>query len=239
MRIGIIAAMEEELDEFRKNLVSAEETVYERFMFYTGSLFRHEIMLSLCGIGKVNAAVGTTLLIDRFRPDFVINSGVAGGINPQTLTVGDIVVASEIRHHDADATVFNYEYGQIPKMPPAYYPDKRIESLALEAAVRLKDIHVFEGMIISGDSFIHDNKQIQSIRDNFPKVLAVEMESAAIAQTCYLFSTPFLIIRSISDIVTENESEKTYKASMPEMAKRSVLLVMKLLELMSKGVPGK
>lgn len=229
MKIGIIAAMEEELQELRKRLSAPQETCYGQFRYYTGQLCGHDAALLLCGIGKVNAAVGATLLIDKFRPDYVINTGVAGGFPPEKLKIGDIVISSEVRHHDADATIFNYEYGQIPRMPAAYYPDAHLLALASEPLPDACEVKVLQGQIMSGDSFIHHQRQIADIQEKFPSVMAVEMEGAAIAQTCYLFETPFLIIRSISDLVAADESHEVYKLSMPAAARHSVTLVLNLL----------
>ncbi|MGV8122287.1 MAG: 5'-methylthioadenosine/adenosylhomocysteine nucleosidase [Candidatus Xenobiia bacterium LiM19] len=229
MKIGIIAAMEEELKELQKQLEHQLEASFGRFKYHTGKICQHDVALMLCGIGKVNAAVGTTLLIDKFSPDYVINTGVAGGFPPDKLNIGDIVVSTEVRHHDADATAFNYEYGQIPRMPPAFYPDEFLVSLACQSSVEDRGIRVIKGQIMSGDSFIHHQKQIRNILEKFPSVLAVEMEGAAIAQTCYLFKTPFVIIRSISDIVTADESHEIYKASVVKASLHSVSIVINIL----------
>jgi len=233
MKIGIIAAMEEELRELRERMERPRLTRYGPFLYYTGRLAGHSVALLLCGIGKVNAAVGTALLIDKFKPGCVINTGVAGGFPAGGLAVGDIVVSTEVRHHDADATIFNYEVGQIPRMPAAFYADKRLVTLAARALPGKHDFKVVRGQIMSGDSFIHSCAQIRLIRRNFPAVRAVEMEGAAIAQTCYLFKTPFVVIRSISDIVTVSKSHMVYKASMPGAASRSVALVTGLLQALA------
>ena len=158
MKIGIIAAMEEELRTLRERLEEQEETRYGQFRYYTGRLCGHDVALLLCGIGKVNAAVGATLLIDKFGPDYVINTGVAGGFPPDMLNVGDIVISTDVRHHDADATIFNYEYGQIPRMPAAYQADDRLRRLACRFLPKDSSIKVLEGQIMSGDSFIHQQK---------------------------------------------------------------------------------
>lgn len=233
MKVGIIAAMEEELKELLRCLEHQKEASFGQFKYYIGKICRHDVALMLCGIGKVNAAVGTTLLIDKFNPDYVINTGVAGGFPPDRLNIGDIVVSTEVRHHDADATVFNYEYGQIPRMPPAFYPDECLVSLACQSFIEDRDIRVIKGQIMSGDSFIHHQKQIRNILDKFPSVLAVEMEGAAIAQTCYLFNTPFVIIRSISDIVTVEKSHEVYKASVVKASLHSVSIVINILRQLS------
>ncbi len=229
MRIGVIAAMEEELQALRERLEQQKDTQYGQFHYYTGRLCEHDVALLLCGIGKVNAAVGATLLIDKFGPDYVINTGVAGGFPPDKLNIGDIVISTDVRHHDADATIFNYEYGQIPRMPAAYQADDRLRKLACRALPETATIKVVEGQILSGDSFIHHQKQISEIQEKFPSIMAVEMEGAAIAQSCYLFNIPFVIIRSISDLVFVDESHNMYKNSVTTAAENSVALLINLL----------
>lgn len=210
MTIGIIAAMEEELVDLRKSLKKASHTNYHHFDFYTGMMEDHDVVLMQCGIGKVNAAVGTAILIDHYNPAYVINSGVAGGLY-DTMHVGDIIVSTDVKHHDVDVTVFNYDFGQIPQMPSSYDASPKLIDIASQAfSAQKKSSHMFKGTIMSGDSFIHNDDQILSLKTKFPFVIAVEMEGAAIAQTCYLFSTPFVIIRSISDIVTAKDSQNDY-----------------------------
>ena len=221
--------MEEELQTLRGRLEQLKEEQYGQFHYYTGRLCGHDVALLLCGIGKVNAAVGTTLLIDKFAPEYVINTGVAGGFPPDQLNIGDIVISTDVRHHDADATVFNYEYGQIPRMPAAYHADGRLRELACRSLPESASVKVLEGQIMSGDSFIHHQKQITEIQEKFPSIMAVEMEGAAIAQSCYLFNIPFVIIRSISDLVQADESHHMYKNSVTAAAENSVALVINVL----------
>ncbi|MDY0092471.1 MAG: 5'-methylthioadenosine/adenosylhomocysteine nucleosidase [Candidatus Vecturithrix sp.] len=229
MKIGMIAAMAEELELLKRRLEAEYVTAYGPLHYYIGRLCGHEVALLLCGIGKVNAAVGATLLIEKFHPDAVINTGVAGGFPPDLLHIGDIVVSKEVRHHDADATIFQYEYGQIPRMPAAYFPDNTLIALACDSLPEQAQVNIHQGQIISGDSFIHQHKQITAIREKFPEVMAVEMEGAAIAQTCYLFQTPFVIIRSISDLVTAEASPAMYHACMTTAAQNSADLVLNML----------
>ncbi|MBU1240879.1 5'-methylthioadenosine/adenosylhomocysteine nucleosidase [Myxococcota bacterium] len=234
MRIGIIAAMEEELRTLRRLLSGTTESTTGPFLFFEGRLCGLDVVLLQCGIGKVNAAVGTALLIERFHPDSLINTGVAGGFPPDKLHIGDIVVALDVRHHDADSTVFNYEYGQIPRMPAAYMTDTDLRETAVASVPPDFPVAVHTGQILSGDSFIHAQRQIAEIRGRFPSIMAVEMEGAAIAQTCYLFSVPFLIIRSISDLVMVEESQDMYENFVVQAAENSVALVLSLLTALHK-----
>lgn len=236
MRIGIIAAMEDEVAELRSHLESPRVHQHGKFHYYSGNLRGHEVVILLCGIGKVNAAVGATLLIEIFRPGHVINTGVAGGI-ADDLAVGDVVISTEVRHHDADATIFHYEYGQIPRMPAAYQADKTLIELASKSYKKQAKARIVKGMIMSGDSFIYHPSQIEIIRARFPAVLAVEMEGAAIAQTCYLFGIPFVIIRSISDKAAGEHNEQEYKKSLTKAARASAEMVLNLLGRLHSEVP--
>ncbi len=229
MKIGIIAAMEEELQEFKNQIVNCEELTFGQLTYYKGTLHNHEIFAFQCGIGKVNAAVGTTLLIDKFFPDIIINTGVAGGFC-ETLKIGDIVVSTEVRHHDADVTIFDYEIGQIPDMPAAFIADEKLIDLACSLKLKDENIKIVKGPIVSGDSFIHNEDQIKDIQTKFPSIRAAEMEAAAIAQTCHIFNLPFLVIRSISDVVHETESNMAYDEFMPIAADNSFNLVVALLK---------
>lgn len=228
MKVGIIAAMEEELELLIKKISNCREIHFGQFKYHTGKINDVDIALLLCGIGKVNAAVGTTLLIDKLKPDYLVNIGVAGGFS-KDIKVGDIVVSSEVRHHDADATIFDYEFGQIPRMPAAFKADETLVKFAEEVMLDDDSITIFKGPILSGDSFIHHPSQIDMIVERFPDIMAVEMEGAAIAQTCYLFNISFVLIRSISDKVRETESHNVYKEFVERAANNSVKLVLELI----------
>lgn len=229
MKVGIIAAMEEELTLLVDNLDHPGSEYYGQFLYHTGQINGVDVVLFRCSIGKVNAAVGTTLLLDKFKPDYLINTGVAGGF-PDDVKIGDVVISSEVRHYDADATAFEYEIGQIPKMPPAYHADKHLLKLAHQTFSSNHNMTVHCGTILSGDSFVHTPKQITYIGEKFPKVMAVEMEGAAIAQTAFLFDVPFILIRSISDKVSESGSISVYKNSMEITAQNSAKIVLSLLD---------
>lgn len=228
MRIGIIGAMEEEVKVLRSKMKNIEILTKGGMELYHGTLDKVDVVLLLCGIGKVAAAIGTTLLIDQFNPDYIINTGSAGGLS-EDLNVGDVIISTEVRYHDVDVTLFGYEYGQLPKMPAGFTPDKKLINCAKTAAERLPEIHIREGLIITGDSFIHTEDHVKRIKDNLPKMEATEMEAAAIAQVCHMFSTPFLIIRSISD-VPGKESKQSFEDFLVVAAKHSGQLVEEILK---------
>lgn len=221
--------MEEELTLLVEKLDHRKEEHFGQFTYYTGKINSVEVALFLCGIGKVNAAVGATLLLDKFKPDYLINTGVAGGF-PDDISIGDIVISSEVRHYDADATAFDYEVGQIPHMPASYEADKLLLGLAEKAWINNDNISVHQGPVLSGDSFVHTPQQINHIVEKFPDVMAVEMEGAAIAQTGFLFNVPFILIRSISDKVREDGSTSVYENCMEKAAANSVSMVLSMLD---------
>lgn len=210
-RIGIIGAMAEEVALLASRLENRQTRQHVGSTFHIGRLHGVEVVILQSGIGKVNAAVGTTLLLDMYHPEAVINTGSAGGFGSD-LEVGDVVISSEVRHHDVDAVVFGYEHGQVPKMPAAYHPDERLVRIARECIESLGHLRVYEGLIATGDAFMACPDAVERTRERFPTMLAAEMEAAAIAQTCHLYGCPFVVIRALSDIAgkASNVSFKTF-----------------------------
>lgn len=205
MKIGVIGAMEIEVVRLRALLSDKNEHQKGGFVFYTGKLNGNDIILLQSGIGKVNAAIGAAIMIDNFTPDFVINTGAAGGF-PGDLKVGDIVISNELIHHDMDCTVFGYKNGQVPGMPASFVADKSLIDLADKCIHKLTDLNTKKATILTGDQFMNDPEATKKIKETFPDAEAVEMEGAAIAQTCYQFKTPFVVIRSISDIAGQENA---------------------------------
>jgi len=227
-RIGIIGAMEEEVVLLRELLTDLQETKTAGCEFYKGFLNGQEVVLLKSGIGKVNAAIGTTLMIQLYEPDCIINTGSAGGLHTD-LNVGDVVISTEVRHHDVDATIFGYEYGQVPQMPANYLPDQKLVEAAEKAGASVQNIQVAKGLIASGDSFMSDHERVEDIRRKFPALYAAEMEAAAIAQTCYQFDVPFVIIRSLSDIAGK-DARLSYDQFLKTASKHSAELVQQIVE---------
>jgi adenosylhomocysteine nucleosidase len=232
MRVGIIGAMDEEVDLLRTKLDKREDTILAGSEFYTGKIEGLEVVLLKSGIGKVNAALGTALLIEKFQPDLIINTGSAGGFH-KDLNVGDVVISTEVRHHDVDVTIFGYEYGQVPRMPAFYAPDDKLVSIALNSAERIEGIQVAKGLIASGDSFMSDAERVEFIRSKMPELFAAEMEAAAIAQVAYQFNVPFVIIRSLSDIAGK-DSNLSFDQFLETAAKNSAELILLMLEELKK-----
>ncbi|QLB39642.1 5'-methylthioadenosine/S-adenosylhomocysteine nucleosidase [Mannheimia pernigra] len=226
MKIGIIGAMAQEVEILRNLMVDPKTTELTNCKIYEGNINNTCIALLQSGIGKVSAAMGTTLLIQLTQPDIIINTGSAGGLNP-TLNVGDILISTEVRHHDVDVTAFGYEIGQLPQNPAAFKPNEQLVELAQKEAKKA-GFNVVSGLICSGDAFINGNEKINEIRQNFPNVVAVEMEAAAIAQVCHGFNVPFVIVRAVSD-VADKKSHLSFEEFLPLAAEKSSAIVLAML----------
>lgn len=228
MKIAIIGAMEEEVTILREKIENPKVETIANCELTSGTIDGKDVVLLKSGIGKVNAAMSTTILMERYKPDYVINTGSAGGFNPK-LNVGDVVISTEVRHHDVDATVFGYEYGQVPQMPAAYVADNHLQSVAWESANRLEGIQVVKGLITTGDSFMSDPERVQDVANKFTGLEAAEMEGAAIAQVCYQYNKPFVVIRSLSDIAGK-ESNVSFEQFLDKAALNSSKMVLAIIE---------
>lgn len=198
-RIGIIGAMDIEVETLRSHITHGSVDLRCGMEFVHGTLGRSEVVLVMSGVGKVNAALCTQVLIDRFGVGAVINTGVAGGV-ADGLTVGDIVVGTDCVYRDMDVRPLGYELGQVPGMDTLTFPiDERLATNAVLAAESegLKD-RVVRGRVASGDTFVASVEEKDFVRDNFGAACA-DMEGAAIAHACYLNHTPCLVMRVISD----------------------------------------
>ena len=227
MNIAIIGAMEEEVTILRDKLENITTTVVAGCEYYTGTINGASVILGKSGIGKVNAALSTALLLERFSPDVVINTGSAGGFL-STLNVGDVVISSEVRHHDVDVTAFGYEYGQVPGMPAAFTADSKLIEVAKKAAENVQGMQIVEGLIATGDSFMNDPVRVDYVREKMPELYAAEMEAAAIAQVCHSFKTPFVVIRALSDIAGK-ESNVSFEQFLVKAAENSSQLIENML----------
>lgn len=227
MTIGIIGAMDEEVALLLENMTQRQEETIANTLFVKGKLKGRDVVLLKSGIGKVNAAMATTILHERYTPSAVINTGSAGGF-AASLNVGDIVISSEVVHHDVDVTAFDYAYGQVPQMPARYIAD---EQLIKQSKMALKALSIPSaiGMIATGDSFMDDQDRVESIREKFPDMIAAEMEAAAIAQVCYQYDVPFVVIRALSDIAGK-ESSISFDSFLTTAAKNAAELIMKVVE---------
>lgn len=199
--IGIIFAMNEELSKFLELVDLKKKNKIYDIDFYECSYKNKQLILVESGIGKVNAARGTQILLDNYDIKYVFNIGVAGAVN-ENIKILDIVVGNKLVQYDFDLIGFGYELGYVPKVGTYIETDSKLLSLAAN-----DDVHV--GVIASGDKFVTSKKIAKEVSDNF-NALCVEMEGASIAQVCYLSKVPFLVIRSISDSIVKSNNKMDY-----------------------------
>lgn len=197
--LGIIGAMDEEVARLKEQLSGVTVTRVAGMDFYRGTLGDKEAVVVRCGIGKVNAAMCTQVLADKFEVSGIVNTGIAGSLKNE-INIGDLVLSSDAIQHDMDATGFGYAPGQIPRVDTlAFAADEKLIALAkgcCEQAVPEVGVHV--GRVVSGDQFISDKTKKEWLVNTFHG-FCTEMEGAAIAQAAYLNKIPFLIVRAISD----------------------------------------
>lgn len=207
MKIAILVAMDKELRLLLSLMPERTEERIAGSIYYRGKLNGHEILAGKCGIGKVNSAINTMQLIIEERPDMVINSGVAGGAGGG-IEIGDVLIAEHVAYHDVwcgPGTV----YGTADGSPLFFHPSVPHLEIARQIAAGKPEIKF--GLICSGDKFIDSAEQVAEIRSHFPEVLAVDMESASIAQVCYMTNVPFMIVRVMSDTPGQGDNVAQYK----------------------------
>lgn len=227
MKIGIIAAMPEELAYLLQHLEDAREEKVLGNSYHTGKVDSVELVLVESGIGKVMSAMSVAILADHFQVDAVINTGSAGAV-ANGIAVGDVVIADKLCYHDVDVTAFGYDYGQMARQPLYFESDKKFISLIQESLSKLDQTwHL--GLIATGDSFVAGEDKIKVIKEHFPQVLAVEMEGAAIAQAAHALNIPFLVIRAMSDNAN-HEASISFDEFIVEAGRRSAQALMTLLQ---------
>lgn len=228
MVIGIISAMSEELELLLNDMEIEEKTHKANMTFHKGKVWGKDVVAVVSGIGKVNAAVCTQILISEYKVNSVINVGVAGGIG-KDIYPGDVVVAENLVQHDMDTTVFGDAHGQVPRLDTFDFTcDKELVRLAKLACDEIKEINTFSGRIVSGDQFIASVDKIKWLESEFGAA-ACEMEGASIAHVCYLNSIPFVIIRSISDNAN-NGAHMDYEKFIPIGIKNSTTILKAMIE---------
>lgn len=198
MKLGIIGAMAVEIAALKENMEDLTVTQRAGMVFYEGKLKGLSVVVVQCGVGKVNAAMCTQVLCDRFSITHVVNTGVAGSLEPQ-LDIGDLVVSRDVMHHDMDCNYVGYPIGQVPGLDLLAFPaDPMLTEVAFEAAERCNPGHTKMGRVASGDQFVAGNALKERIVEN-TQAICTEMEGAAIAHTAYRNAVPFVVLRAISD----------------------------------------
>lgn len=226
-KVGIIGAMEIEVAALKEKMCDIVTTKKARMEFFQGKLNGKEVVVVRSGIGKVNAAVCTQILVDDFQVEAVINTGIAGSLKNE-INIGDIVVSTDVLHHDMDAREFGYCRGQIPQMDVfSFAADPKMREKAVACCQKVNpEIGVFQGRVVSGDQFVADSKVKNDIVQEFAG-FCTEMEGAAIAQAAYLNQIPFVILRAISD-KADNSATMDY----PVFEKRAAAHCVRLVEEM-------
>ncbi|KRN29375.1 MTA SAH nucleosidase [Lactobacillus selangorensis] len=227
MKIGIICAMEEEIRTLLTKLDSDQVTEVAGNTFHQGQIGKQEVTLVQSGIGKVQAAMTTAIMLDRWDLDVVINTGSAGGIG-QGLHIGDVVISDGVGYHDVDVTGSGYLPGQLPGQPQIFTADPHFVA-EIAAAAKEVGLPAHVGLIVSGDQFIAGAAESQKILKCYPQALASEMEGAAIGQVATQFKVPFVVIRAMSD-VGDADAEVNFDDFVVEAGKKSAAMVLAFLK---------
>ncbi len=218
MKIGIIVAMDKELRQLES-------------LFTDGN-----VRVEKCGIGKVNAALGAQRMINEFHPDVIISSGCAGG-NGDDIQVQDVVVSNELCYHDVycgTAIDNSTQYGQVQGLPARYQADPKLLAIARQLATVNDQCTIHEGLIVTGDWFVDTKEKMRSIIEKFPEAKAVDMESCAIAQTCYINKVPFVSFRVISDIPLRDTDASQYHNFWDTIAENSFHITKTFIESLNQ-----
>ncbi len=228
-KIGIIGAMELEVDTLKARMAVTARTARAGMEFFEGTLDEVPVVIVRCGIGKVNAAMCVQILADLFQATHVINTGVAGSLNA-ALDIGDIIISRDVIHHDMDVRIFGYPLGQVPQLDTLAFPgDETLIRLAMDSCEEANPgLRTAVGRIVSGDQFISDREIKNRLITEF-HADCTEMEGAAIAHAAYLNGLPFVIIRAISD-KADDSAEMDYPAFEREAAGHCARLVEALVK---------
>ena len=230
-RIGIIGAMDLEVEHLKGEMQISRIVDKAGMEFYTGTLKGVDVVIVRSGIGKVNAGLCAQILTDVFQVTHIINTGVAGSLNAK-LDIGDILISRDALYHDMDVRIFGYQLGEVPQMGcREFKADKAMIEAAVSSCKEVNpDIHVEVGRILSGDQFISDKAKKETLIADFQGD-CTEMEGAAIAHSAYLNKIPFVIIRAISD-KADDSAEMDYPTFEREAAKHSAKLVEHMITLL-------
>ena len=221
--IGIIGAMDEELDLYLKELKNSSKSIVSGMVFNKGILMKRQVVVVKSGLGKVQSAICVQTLITHFNASSVIFTGVAGALNPE-LEIGDIVISKDCIQHDIDGTGLGFKQGQIPYSDiRVFLASKSLSEAAMNSAKNL-NLRVIEGRILTGDQFVTDIEKAKQLRKDF-KGDCVDMEGASVAHVCMLNNIPFVIIRSISD-----RADHSASVDFPEFLKSSSKNCFKLVK---------
>lgn len=226
--IGIIGAMDEEIQLYKEAMENVSETTKAGITYYTGTFNQKKVVLCKSGVGKVNASICTQILIDQFGVQSVVFTGVAGALNP-TLEIGDIVVSTDCQYHDMDVTPLGFKRGEIPFSAKSIFrADDRLIQLAVEAGKGVIEGNIITGRILSGDQFVASRDLVKLLHEEL-RGDCTEMEGAAVAHVCDLNEVPFVIVRAMSD-----KADGSAHINFPEF---TVLASKRSFEMVSRMLP--
>lgn len=225
MKILILSAMDKEQSLLLSEMGETEKMDVNGVTAYRGTIGGHDVYAAKCGIGKVNSALNTYRLIEGISPDFVVNSGVAGGVDG-ALGVGTVLIPTHVAHHDVWCGP-GTNYGAADGYDRYFLPDEAFIEKGKD--IFKEDASVNFGLICSGDKFIHQVEEVEEIKRNFPEAKAVDMESASISQTCTMMGVPFAIVRVMSDTPGAEENISQYENFWGEAPERTFRCLVKLI----------
>jgi adenosylhomocysteine nucleosidase len=226
--IAIVAAMDKELSALLDEITVSDVKVWAEKTFYIGSYAGKDVVIAKSGIGKVNAAVTAALLFDHFAVEYLVNTGLAGGVSPSK--VGDIVVSSAVAYSDVDFRAVNPElpFGQMEAEPLLAIPNAQMVAFACKTlAENAVDYRI--GVLVSGDQFVTSKAQLEPIVQSVGPIIACEMEGMAIALTAMRFQIPFVILRGISDVIDAKNQVHDYYEVSTSIAKKTTAVVLRFI----------
>ncbi len=227
INIGIIGAINQEIKIFKKIINYKQIKNIGRFQVYIGKFKKNNIFLIKSGIGKVSSSIASMLLVSLFKPNVIINSGSAGSLNSK-LKIGDIIIPNQLCYYDVNLINFGYARGQIPQHPKKFTINKNLHHILIETAIKFK--YKFNtGLLLTGDSFVRGEDFINKLKFQFSSAIGVEMESTAIAQVCYQFHIPLIVIKSISDL-SDKQATLNFKKNISIASSQSANFVKLVLE---------
>ncbi|MFM1514872.1 5'-methylthioadenosine/adenosylhomocysteine nucleosidase [Helcococcus ovis] len=226
MLCGIIGAMPKEVEAIKDKMLNIKEENIQGVDFYFGKINNQDVILTKSGVGKVNASIITTLMIMTYHPDYIVNIGTAGGMLKEQNTL-DIVISENVIQHDFDTSYIDGKSG----IGITTKSDELLRNKVKESFLKNKvDSNIYFGDIISGDVFVGEEVKVLELKEKFPTAIACEMEAAAIGYTCDKFNIPFIIIRSLSDIVHHDNSNIDFMKNVEITSKRSADMLEEFLK---------
>ena len=226
--IGLITAMNCELEAIKELLENEKEETYFSQKYYSGTISGKEVTMVEGGVGKVASAITCTRLIEKFHCDMILNIGTAGGIKDFE-NVLDMVIVDRMTYHDWVSETINNLPSNFVNAEYVFNSDEKLVETARKTADSIDDHKVFVGSIVSGDAFISQDSQVEFIQEHFPEAIACDMESASIGHVCSMYDIPFVIMRSLSDIVIKKDNDIDFLTYVKKASERAAAFTVKFL----------